>query len=78
MNNNWIPCSEKMPTGDQNEIWCLVTCREWDIFGGYGNSKVRVLSYMPKSKLWNVKSMLKVEAWMPLPEPYKYTERNDM
>ncbi|MDE6088845.1 MAG: DUF551 domain-containing protein [Oscillospiraceae bacterium] len=67
----WIPCSSRMPYGIADEIQCLVTCKEWNIFDGkWEESKVRILSYSPKLSMWNTKSNIKVEAWMPLPKPY--------
>ena len=71
MTQEWIPCSERMPDGDKNEIYCLVTCREWDMFeDDWGNVKIKILSYLPKAKIWNIKTPVDVKAWMLLPEPY--------
>ena len=67
----WIPCSYQMPKGNGEEIPCLVTCREYDIFNGrYGEKKVRIISYSTKNKEWNTKSDIKVEAWMLCPPVY--------
>lgn len=69
--NEWIPCNKGMPDGTDDEIQCLVTCKEWNIFDAkWEQNEVRILSYSPKLGIWNTKSSIKVEAWMPLPEPY--------
>ena len=70
MTQEWIPCSERMPDGDKNEIYCLVTCREWDMFEDALSSTVhfRVLQYLPDVGCWNVKTPVQVLAWMPIPE----------
>lgn len=67
----WIPCSCQMPKGNEEEIPCLVTCREYDFFNGrYGEKEVRIISYSTKNKEWNTKSDIKVEAWMLCPPVY--------
>lgn len=67
----WIPVAERLPDGSANEIFCLVTCREWNVIvGQWGRDSVRILSYFPKEKMWNTKAMIEVNAWMPLPDPY--------
>ncbi len=67
----WIPCSDRLPSGDDSEIECLVTCREWDVFdGSWGEKEIRILSYSVQFKEWNTKADIKVEAWMYLPIPY--------
>jgi hypothetical protein len=69
----WIPCDKELPTGKNNEIFCLVTCQEWDIFDSiWGEKEIRVLSYSTIAKQWNTKSDIKVLAWLPLPKPYEY------
>lgn len=70
--NFWIPCNVKMPDGVEDEIRCLVTCREWNILDGkWSEKEVRILSYSTKRNEWNTKSDIKVEAWMPLPPTYQ-------
>lgn len=69
--NKWIACDDELPFGIKNEIECLVTCREWNIFEGrWGEKEIRILSYSVQYKEWNTKSDIKVEAWMYLPMPY--------
>ena len=71
---NWIPCEESLPEGNDNEIPCLVTCSEWDIFDGYwGKKELRIISFITSTKTWNTKSasVVRVDAWMYLPDPYK-------
>lgn len=66
--SKWIPCSERLPEGDECVITCLVTCRERDFFNGkYGEKEVHILDYLTTIKDWNVKADIKVEAWLPLP-----------
>lgn len=68
----WIPCSVQLPSGENNEIPCLVTCREWNIFTGkWGDKEIRILSYSTKFNEWNTKSDIIVEAWMNLPNLYQ-------
>lgn len=68
---NWIPCEEFLPEGNDNEIPCLVTCREWDIFDGcWGKTEIRIISFIKKNKTWNTKSDVIIDAWMYLPSPY--------
>mgnify|MGYP003196931292 CR=1 FL=1 len=75
ISDNWIPCNIQMPIGDGDEIQCLVTCREWDIFQGkWGELQVCILSYSLKMKMWNTKSDVEVFAWMPLPSPFVGTD----
>ena len=72
--SGWIPCSERMPDGE-NEIYCLVTCQEWDMFyGDWGKPHLKILSYLPAYGIWNIKTHIKVSAWMPLPEIYREQE----
>ena len=68
---NWIPCSDRLPNGNEAEIPCLVTCRERDLFSGrYGEKEVQILSFSIKDIDWNTKADIIVEAWTPLPKPY--------
>lgn len=70
--NEWIDCTSRVPDGD---FPCLVTCREYDFFRNKWRDRyVCILSYMPQFGIWNVKSNIRVEAWMPLPEPYDEKE----
>lgn len=69
---NWIPCNNELPNGAEDEVACLVTCQEWDLFDGkWGDKEVRILSYSIKREQWNTKSDIRVLAWMPLPIPYE-------
>ena len=46
---NWIPCDNELPNGAEDEVACLVTCQEWDLFDGkWGDKEVRILSYSIK------------------------------
>lgn len=68
---NWIPCEESLPEGNDNEIPCLVTCSEWDIFDGcWGKKELRIISFITSTKTWNTKSAVRIDAWMYLPDPY--------
>ncbi len=68
----WIPCDKELPNKTGDEIVCLVTCQEWDIFDStWGNKEIRILSYSTITEQWNTKSDIRVLAWMPLPEPYE-------
>ena len=68
---NWIPCEESLPEGNDNEIPCLVTCSEWDIFDGcWGKKELRIISFITSIKTWNTKSAVRIDAWMYLPNPY--------
>lgn len=67
----WIPCAVRLPESIEEEILCLVTCKEWNIFtGNWGRKEVRILSYSTILHDWNIKSNIKVEAWVYLPEPF--------
>lgn len=69
---NWIPIEEQIPDNGENEVFCLVTCQEWDNFTGeLSTPHIKILSYLPKVGIWNIKSPIKVTAWMPLPEIYE-------
>lgn len=69
---NWIPCDNELPNGAEDEVVCLVTCQEWDLFDGkWGDKEVRILSYSIKKEQWNTKSDIRVLAWMPLPIPFE-------
>ena len=68
----WIPCDKELPNGETDEIACLVTCEEWDIFQGkWGDKEVQILSYSTSYKQWNTKSDIRVLAWSILPKPYE-------
>lgn len=68
---NWIPCEESLPEGNDNEIPCLVTCSEWDIFDGcWGKKELKIMSFITSTKTWNTKSDVRIDAWMYLPNPY--------
>ena len=68
---NWIPCEESLPEGNDNEIPCLVTCSEWDIFDDcWGEKELRIISFITSTKTWNTKSDVRIDAWMYLPDPY--------
>lgn len=56
----WIPCSERLP---EDEGYVLVTTP---------NGNVTNAKYWQRERLW-VKDLviMRVEAWMPLPEPWK-------
>lgn len=64
---NWIPVAERLP--EENGRY-LVSFREWDVTE-WGVSRIRILSYWIDLKMWNIKSPIDVQAWMPLPEPYQ-------
>ncbi len=69
---DWIPCAERMPTGEKIEIPCLVTCQKWDLFKDeWGKPQFEILSYLPTIGIWNIKTPVKVLAWIPLPEIYE-------
>ena len=68
MEMNWIPASERLP--EENGRY-LVSFREWDFFKAIWDvSRIMILSYWIDLKMWNTKSPIDVQAWMPLPEPY--------
>ena len=68
---NWTPCKESLPEGKDNEVSCLVTCREWNIFDGcWGEKEIRIISFATNAKMWNTKSDVNIDAWMYLPNPY--------
>ena len=69
---NWIPCDNELPNGAEDEVACLVTCQELDLFDCiWGDKEVRILSYSIKKEQWNTKSDIRVLAWMPLPIPFE-------
>lgn len=63
----WIPCSERLPEDNQ----AVLTCK---------NKHISILEYHADTKHWfETKgnwwwSFNMVDAWMPLPEPYKKVE----
>jgi hypothetical protein len=68
----WIPCNKELPKGLEDEIACLVTCQEWDIFNNkWGSKEIRILSYSTIARQWNTKSDVRVIAWARLPTPYE-------
>ena len=70
--SEWIDCKSRLP--DSISPY-LVSYRQWNIFEHrYNEREIRILMYIPKYKMWNTKSPIKVEAWMPLPEPYEEKE----
>lgn len=72
----WISCDDYLPTGIEDEILCLVTCKEWDIFNNkWGSREIRIVNYSTIKKQWNTKSDVCVLAWIKLPEPYEIKER---
>lgn len=68
---DWIPCDLELPTGS-DEVMCLVTCRQWNIFmNEWGDKEVKIMAYSVTSNCWNTKGNIEVEAWIPLPKPYE-------
>lgn len=64
----WIPCSERLPEESGTYI---VNAIENSII------HVTFAKWMPRMKKWNLtgcRSYWKVNAWQPLPEPYKERE----
>ena len=64
-NNGWIPCSERLPEESGTYI---VNAIENSII------HVTFAKWMPRMKKWNLtgcRSYWKVNAWQPLPEPFK-------
>lgn len=76
----WIPCSERLPQWGED---CLVTVKfkyEWEKEYEYHTD---VGSYRPDGK-WNTyndwyegQEYFEAIAWMPLPEPYKESEKQN-
>ncbi|MDE7365241.1 MAG: DUF551 domain-containing protein [Ruminococcus sp.] len=74
----WIPCCERLPESEESEILCLVTYQDYDISEGkWENVRLGIMSYLTKHQIWNTKALVKVLAWMQLPEPYKENKNND-
>ena len=64
-NGDWIPCSERLPEESGTYI---VNAIENSII------HVTFAKWMPRMKKWNLtgcRSYWKVNAWQPLPEPFK-------
>ena len=64
-NGGWIPCSERLPEESGTYI---VNAIENSII------HVTFAKWMPRMKKWNLtgcRSYWKVNAWQPLPEPFK-------
>jgi len=63
----WIPCSERLPEDEQEIIFSTKTGRVHS--GRYhdDNSANQWYSHLDRCRAWNNV----VDAWMPLPEPYK-------
>ena len=63
----WISVEEKLPEKGQ---LCVVACNEWDVFeeNWCRNVNFRILEYIPKAGIWNIKKPLNVLAWIPIPE----------
>ena len=64
-NGGWIPCSERLPEESGTYI---VNAIENSII------PVTFAKWMPRMKKWNLtgcRSYWKVNAWQPLPEPFK-------
>ena len=62
--NQWIPVSERLPEESGAYVCsCNDTVR----------NMVTVIKWQPRTRSWNLtghRTFWKVEAWMPLPEPY--------
>lgn len=72
MEMNWIPCSERLP--EENGCY-LVSFREWNFFKAtWGILRIMILPYSMDLNMWNTELLIDVQAWMPLPAPYKSPE----
>lgn len=68
---DWIPCSERLPEDSGTYVVNAIE---------NGIIHVSFAKWMPRMKTWNLtgsRAYWKVNAWMPLPEPYIYTESED-
>lgn len=73
--DEWIPCSERLPESEEPEILCLVTYQDFNLSKcKWGNTRLGIMSYLTKPRIWNTKALINVLAWMPLPEPFKLME----
>lgn len=69
-NNQWIPCSERLPKDGED----VIIYYERDAFNDEGVFRKKEIGVgWQVKRLWHVDGCLGVEgiAWMPLPEPYK-------
>ena len=65
--SGWISVKDRLP---ENAKFCLVVCYEWDMFEDNWGKAIhfRILQYLPMSGCWNIKTPVRVLAWMPVPE----------
>ena len=63
--SEWISVSEKLPEDSGNY---LITVADLQL-GHIGEHTITMADFYEKEKEWN--SVVKVLAWMPLPEPYR-------
>ena len=61
----WIPTSEKLPKDGQSVLFCDI---DGDIMIGYHIKGRPNTNFSQEGTIEDVKN---IEAWMPLPEPYK-------
>lgn len=64
----WIPCSERLP---EHRLYVLVTYKY-----EYGLIDNGITWYSETENKWN--TFREVIAWMPLPDPYKGGDTNDV
>jgi len=69
----WIFCESRLP--EQRQL-CVVACYEWSMFDDCFDNviKYRILEYLPDYGIWNIKTPLRVLAWIPIPE---FREQHD-
>ena len=66
----WIPCSERLPKiGEKVLVSTKKTCFVQVFKGIYSD---------PTRWLWEHNSIKKIDAWMPLPEPWKGADDEDI
>lgn len=63
--NEWIPCSERLPSESGNYLITVADLR----LGHNGEHTVTMADFYAKAKKWN--SIVDVYAWMPLPPSYR-------